>query len=1302
MSDIIADLRDAMRANGIDVRGDIIADGKIHRYYAEGDRRGSRNAWIVLHTDGTPSAGFGSMRGGEKFKWSARGSKPLTREERDKLRAEIAANKARREQVERDQRAEAAAAANRVWSAATDAGDHPYLRRKGVASYGLKVGTWVRDYGSDQTTGEVREHRIASALLVPIRNSRREIVSLQAIFPNNKNPLKRDKDYLAGGEKRGCFFSIGKPGQVEGRTVIVLVEGYATGASVHAATGLGVIVCFDAVNLLPVAEIVRRLMPAATILFAADNDAFTVIKEVQTNVGVLKAMEAAAAVSGVVVFPRFKDVASKPSDWNDLHVLEGEDEVRRQVLAGLNRPRDAAPPVPAAPDQPEPPPHDDVPQGPEPEAAAPAAKAVPKPAAAVAEDDEDEDAGPTDAGGYFTILGHDRDRIYVYQHEKKMVTMRGESSWDKNALMSIAPLQWWEMNFAGEKGLNKDAAINWLIRTAFKRGYYDPSLSRGRGAWLDEKRIVYHFGHMLTVDGEQMGVAEVKSRYVYEQGRHLPLPSGAELTDAEGRAIFDIAKQFRWTRPSSAVLLAGWVFLAPICGALRWRPHIWLTGGAGSGKAQPHSAKVLAPDGWRTMGEIHVGDYVSTPDDGYARVFGVFPQGEKPVYKLTFADGRTTRATGDHLWKVRVKQDWRIRTTDQMIEILARDTRSSISLAIPLSDPMTIAGNNKCDLPLHPYVLGAFLGDGYLGGANGTDSIKITSYDPEIVERIRGLLPEGSALFDRGCVPYEFRLGDLSRYGRKTRQIIKDLRLIGKRSADKFIPQEYLDASVENRIELLKGLMDTDGTIGDGGSMSFCTVSSRLCDDFVYLVRSLGGIASVAEKSPTYTHDGEKRAGQLAYQINIRLPDRSMAFSLPRKLARANTDYQYEDCLYLNVASIEPDGVEECSCIAIDHPDRLYVTDDFVVTHNTTILNDYVHYLMNGAALYAQGNSTEAGVRQTLRNDALPVLFDETEQNNEREMNRMQAVLSLIRQSSTESEAKTLKGTQHGSAMDFMIRSIFCLSSIQVGIKHQADYERIAILALRPKREAEDASADWQKLKTELARLRADRDLPARMLRRSLNMLPVILANIDTFATAGASRFGSQREGDQYGALLAGAWSLVCSRQATLEEAERMIGRYDWSEYLENSETDESAKALSALMGAMIRMPRGESVTVHELARRAVGLAVETVETAPDQAGAILRRHGLAILHNGGGPEMADMLVSNNSVELAKLLEGTPFAADLKGQLLRVQGARRHEKPVSFNGVKDRCVAIPMSAVLGDERPSLPVYEPGVDDEVPF
>lgn len=159
------------------------------------------------------------------------------------------------------------------------------------------------------------------------------------------------------------------------------------------------------------------------------------------------------------------------------------------------------------------------------------------------------------------------------------------------------------------------------------------------------------------------------------------------------------------------------------------------------------------------------------------------------------------------------------------------------------------------------------------------------------------------------------------------------LGLMGCKSATKFVPDIYKFSSPEQRIALLQGLMDTDGTIGQDGDQTYSTVSPRLAEDVCFLVQSLGGTATVLTKTPTYTYKGEKKTGQLAYTCHICLPNNIIPFRLPRKVARIKTRTKYHPRRYIE--SVELVGKKPAQCILIDHPDHLYLTDNCIVTHNT-------------------------------------------------------------------------------------------------------------------------------------------------------------------------------------------------------------------------------------------------------------------------------------------------------------------------------------------------------------------------------
>lgn len=385
--------------------------------------------------------------------------------------------------------------------------------------------------------------------------------------------------------------------------------------------------------------------------------------------------------------------------------------------------------------------------------------------------------------------------------------------------------------------------------------------------------------------------------------------------------------------------------------------HMLVLGTTGSGKAQPLDAKIHTPEGWKRMGEIKVGDFVSSPDGSSSKVTGVFPQGELEIFRVTFADGRTTEACANHLWEVHHKH-WngkykpgisrahgaapRVLKTHEVASLLNRNKGVfSVRLPNPVQKP-------EAALPLHPYLLGLLLGDGNFTG----NRLRFSAADQDLVEAMSEVLPREIELTqyqsDSSC-DYELRFKpehrsaggrneDGSYVQNPVRIGLRALGLDGAGSFDKFIPSVYLESSVEQRISLLRGLLDSDGhACGKSTNVSFCSSSFQLSSDVQEIVRSLGGIASISEKNPTYTYLGVKKNGAVSYIVNIRHPRPDWLFSLDRKRDRCKS-YQYAESLKLGIVGIESVGVKPAQCIMVDHVDHLYITDNYVVTHNTEML----------------------------------------------------------------------------------------------------------------------------------------------------------------------------------------------------------------------------------------------------------------------------------------------------------------------------------------------------------------------------
>lgn len=364
-------------------------------------------------------------------------------------------------------------------------------------------------------------------------------------------------------------------------------------------------------------------------------------------------------------------------------------------------------------------------------------------------------------------------------------------------------------------------------------------------------------------------------------------------------------------------------------------------GQAGSGKAQPLTAKILTPTGWRTIGDLKVGDFVCSPDGSPTKILGVFPQGKKDIYKVTFSDGSSTRCCKEHLWITQntneraAKRPGKIRSTEEIIGTLCRTDGRVRNHSIPIASLSSFSAIPDSELPLDPYTLGALIGDGGMS----QNTIQFTSADDEIIEHVsKGLAKVGHSLSKNTGKYGYYVVATERKYRGGIRNILQELGLHGSLSYNKHIPEMYLMASHDSREALLQGLMDTDGTINAGGSLSptFSTTSKQLAEDVVSLVRSLGGVVpSIRSRYTKYTHKGEKRTGRLSYRMTIKLPNDISPFRLSRKNERITNKTKYFPTRYID--SIVPDGHEEAQCILLDSEDHLYVTDDYIVTHNTLL-----------------------------------------------------------------------------------------------------------------------------------------------------------------------------------------------------------------------------------------------------------------------------------------------------------------------------------------------------------------------------
>jgi hypothetical protein len=362
-----------------------------------------------------------------------------------------------------------------------------------------------------------------------------------------------------------------------------------------------------------------------------------------------------------------------------------------------------------------------------------------------------------------------------------------------------------------------------------------------------------------------------------------------------------------------------------------------LNGPPGCGKAQPIDAPVLLANGeWVAIGTLTVGDKLASIDGTSSVVEGIFPQGELDVWEVMFSDGARVECGEDHLWTIESKE-WassKVVRTGDLPKMLMRPSMSG-RLRVPL-----FSGDFESErpLPLDPYLIGLLIGDGCFTSGR---CVAFCAPTPEILERFRSALPSSDEA--RHVSRFDYRITRKQRDNSPSavRQALDFLGLSECKSHEKFIPRAYLAASRESRRRLLMGLLDTDGHTERGGKVCYSTSSERLAQDVRDLVNGLGGLVSVRAKIPTYTHNGENRTGRMAWIVTLLAPFGRDLATLDRH-KRNLVGYGGIMNAHRRFISVAPTG-ERCQmvCIKVSHPSETYITNNYVVTHNTTLAHHF-------------------------------------------------------------------------------------------------------------------------------------------------------------------------------------------------------------------------------------------------------------------------------------------------------------------------------------------------------------------------
>lgn len=444
-------------------------------------------------------------------------------------------------------------------------------------------------------------------------------------------------------------------------------------------------------------------------------------------------------------------------------------------------------------------------------------------------------------------------------------------------------------------------------------------------------------------DGLKRRIYKVEGEYV---------EGDASVTTDVSVGIDELLEKLK-NSPDAGARFQGKYFNTVTRGARKGKYYL-VSLGSGVGKALPNSSTIPTPNGWRTVKDIQVGDYLFDAMGKPTKVLGVYPQGEKEVWEVTFKDGRTVKCCGEHLWSYFtdnqsknqiIKRNFKTSTTKELSSMTLQDNNGGYKIFVPMQKAVEYS-EKKHFIP--PYAFGLMLGD---GSFRFQENQKAFSYSSE-----NEILPNEIAILCGWNVKrnsdknYNWTFSYKEKKNLRQKNVwVQDIliehpELIGVKSEDKFIPRNYLEDSVKNRFALLNGLLDSDGSVDEKGRVSLFTISEQMKNDIVELARSLG--------FKTHVRIDSHKKTNICYDITITgtPEDKNKLFRLPRKREKMNNWFmktnRKESNLGNPIVSIAKlKYSEEMTCFYVDNEEHLFLAEDFCVTHNTRFLVGEACYL---------------------------------------------------------------------------------------------------------------------------------------------------------------------------------------------------------------------------------------------------------------------------------------------------------------------------------------------------------------------
>jgi phosphate starvation-inducible protein PhoH len=356
-------------------------------------------------------------------------------------------------------------------------------------------------------------------------------------------------------------------------------------------------------------------------------------------------------------------------------------------------------------------------------------------------------------------------------------------------------------------------------------------------------------------------------------------------------------------------------------------------GPAGCGKALTLDSLLFTRKGPIEMRDIRIGDEIADPSGSFSKVTGVYPQGSKQVHRVHFSNGCHVDCCEEHLWRVSHSDSgWtKVVDTKFLISNCRREDGKRV-LSISCSKPIEFT---RKDYLIDPYFMGIIISEG--GLTNGT--LNFCTCESEVFQRVGHAIKEEYAI--RSSSHKDHRVVKAKRSSSNVKneysEELKRLSLWGKYSYEKHIPDIYKYGSTDQRMALLQGLMDGDGAVSKTGGISYCTTSEKLIKDISELIYSLGGTTRIKEKLGATKLDGSRH--RKSYRCYLNLPNDIEIFFLKRKSKRVVPRTKYLPKLYVD--RVEKLGFEEMQCISVENKDSMYLTNNYIPTHNTKIAVAY-------------------------------------------------------------------------------------------------------------------------------------------------------------------------------------------------------------------------------------------------------------------------------------------------------------------------------------------------------------------------